>query len=84
MTFLHLRHDDFGGFPSESQLSITRLARRVGAAFRLLHRSIVTAKVRRLQSEMLFRRDYSDLSAPEQDATKFPQQPLILGDKWDF
>jgi hypothetical protein len=84
MTLLHLRHDDFGGFAREGQLSISRLVRRVGVAVRLLHRAIVTAKVRRLQSELLFRKDYSDLFAPEQDAAKFPQQPLILGDKWDF
>lgn len=84
MTLLHLRHDGVDGFARAHQLWISRLGRRIRAAFKLLHRAIVNAKLRRLQSEMLFRRDYSEMLPPEQDATKFPQRPLILGDKWDF
>ena len=57
---------------------------RIARALTTFHRAIVRAKLRRLQSEMLFRKDYSDMLPPEQDATKFPQRPLVLGDKWDF
>jgi hypothetical protein len=84
MTLLYLRHDDISGFARDNGASISRLFRRIGIAFRLLHRSIVRAKLRRLHGELLFRRDYSEMLPLEEDATRFPQRPLILGDKWDF
>ncbi len=62
---------------SSSQVFIRRLgvfARRaigrIGAGFNIFHQAIVTAKTRRVQREPMFR--------------EIPQQPLILGDKWDF
>jgi hypothetical protein len=71
-----------------------RAAGRTGAAFKILHQAIVTAKTRRLGRELMFhtgsRGDWSlepkacqgrDL---DKDAATFPQRPLILGDKWDF
>ena len=82
MTLLHLHHHDIGA--RETSFSLPRVARRIGVAFKMLHRAIVRAKLRRLQSELLFRRDCSDMLPAEKDATKFPQRPLILGDKWDF
>jgi hypothetical protein len=63
---------------------------RTGAALRIIHQGIVTAKARRLQRELMFhagpRHDGSRQpnTEPNQDAAKFPQRPLILGDKWDF
>jgi hypothetical protein len=84
MTLLYLRHDDISATARDNDAPITRLFRRVFVGFRLLHRAIVRAKLRRLQSELLFRRDYSEMLPLEEDATKFPQRPLILGDKWDF
>jgi hypothetical protein len=75
---------------------LRRLARhavsRIGAALGTLHQAIVTAKTRRLARELIFRPEaYDDWSKdlhkepdPGQDATKLPQRPLILGDKWDF
>ncbi len=82
MTLLYLRHDDISARGNGAP--ITRLLRRAVVAFRLLHRAIVRARLRRLNSELLFRRDYSEMLPLEEDGTKFPQQPLILGDKWDF
>jgi hypothetical protein len=84
MALFHLHHNDRRGLARENPLSISRLFRRIGAAFKLLHRGIVSAKLRRVQSELLFRHDYSDMCEPEQDIKKFPRRPLILGDKWDF
>ena len=81
MTLLYLRHDDVSARGNGA--SMARLFRRIGITFRLLHRGIVRAKLRR-HSELLFRRDYSEMLPLEQDATKFPQRPLVLGDKWDF
>jgi hypothetical protein len=43
---------------------------RITAAFKIVHHAIVTAKTRRMQRELVFH--------------EIPQQPLILGDKWDF
>jgi hypothetical protein len=75
---------------------LRRLARqavsRIGAALGTLHQAIVTAKTRRLARELMFRPEaYDDWSGefdrrsdPGRDATKLPQRPLILGDKWDF
>jgi len=81
------------------QIHVRRLRRfarhavsRIGAALGTLHQAIVTAKTRRLARELMFRpQAYDDWSGgldrqpdPAQDATKLPQRPLILGDKWDF
>ena len=53
-----------------------------------MHRAIVDAKLRRLENEPTFDFGYAD-DLPEEpfvDATgaKYPQRPLVLGDKWDF
>ena len=78
------------------QMQIRRLRRlvrhavsRVGAALKMLHQAVVTAKTRRLARELMFRPEaYDEWSRePEKepkDATKLPQRPMILGDKWDF
>ncbi len=84
MTLLYLRHDDISATARDNGASIARLFRRIFVGFRLLHRAIVRARLRRARSELLFRRDYSEMLPLEEDATKFPQRPLILGDKWDF
>lgn len=84
MTSLYLRHDDISVTSRDNGASIARFFRRIGIAFRLLHRGIVRAKLRRLHSELLFHRDYSEMLPLDEDAMKFPQRPLILGDKWDF
>lgn len=43
---------------------------RIGAGFNIFHEAIVTAKTRRAQRNRVFH--------------EIPQQPLVLGDKWDF
>jgi hypothetical protein len=84
MILFRLHHDVTGNFAREKSLSISRLFRLVSAAFRLIHRGIVGAKLRRVRTEMLFRPDYDEMFEREHDASKFPQRPLIVGDKWDF
>ena len=67
---------------------------RANAVFTRIHQAILTAKTRRIECEPMFHdrpRDDGSLE-PEagennnaaRDAGKFPRQPLILGDKWDF
>jgi hypothetical protein len=67
---------------------------RAGAVLGIIHRGIITAKMRRLQRELLFHggvrddgsveRRLHDVSGPDHDAAEFAQRPLLLGDKWDF
>jgi len=80
MTLLHLHHDE--GLTHTDNLGVAQYFRRIGAAFRMLHRSIVSTKLR--QGEWMFRPDYGDMLSDEQDLKNFPQRPLVLGDKWDF
>jgi hypothetical protein len=71
-----------------------RTANRTIAALKTAHRAIKSAKARRLQRELMFHAysesDWSfQANAPEcRDASRnganYPQQPLILSDKWDF
>jgi len=85
MTLLHLHHNDLHGLERRDTTSIRKAFRRAGTVLTIFHRAIVRAKLRRLPSEWLLRKDYTDMLPPEpQDVTKFPQRPLILGDKWDF
>ena len=67
------------------------LALTVRRALRRLHRAIAAAKLRRIRNElMLHRRAYHWAQTPapagleENDTAKYPQRPLVLGDKWDF
>lgn len=84
MTLLHLHRDDTTAFAGNGEALMPRIFRRLGLPFRLLHQAILRARLRRLHGEWLFRPDYGDLMPPEQDLTKLPQRPLVLGDKWDF
>jgi thiazole synthase ThiGH ThiG subunit len=52
-----------------------RALSRVRAALGVIHKAIVTAKMRRVRRELMFH---------SKDIRDFPQRPLILGDKWDF
>jgi hypothetical protein len=85
MTLLQLRHDDRRSFAGDGRVTFARAFRRLRAACRLMHRAIITARTRRLQSELMFfhARDCGEPS-PGEDATRYPQRPMILGDKWDF
>ena len=59
----------------------------IGAGLRAFHRAIVAAKTRRMQRGLTSHnglRDDGLLRSDSHDAAKFPQPPLILGDKWDF
>jgi hypothetical protein len=70
-----------------------RALRRTRLALATLHRAIVIAKMRRLRLEMMLYAGPRDelISSfdpqshrPERDLLKFPQRPLILGEKWDY
>jgi hypothetical protein len=83
MALFHL-HDDRFRFAGGGGFAIARMFRRMRAIFRLMHHAIVVAKMRRLQSELMFHRGFESDGSAGQDAGRYPQRPLILGDKWDF
>jgi hypothetical protein len=84
MTLFHLHHDDRRGLAANGRFAIARAGRRIGVVLKLMHRAIVKAKLRRLRNELMLQRGLDSYYAPEQDASKYPRRPLILGDKWDF
>jgi hypothetical protein len=84
MTLLHLHHNDLRGLAAKGRFAVVGAGRRLVAAFRLIHRAIVKAKLRRLRQELMLQRGLDVYYAPEQDASKYPRRPLLLGDKWDF
>jgi hypothetical protein len=83
MTLLHL-HDDFAATDGESRVTLARASAWLAAALKTIHESIVAAKTRRLQRELMFHADLGDKPFGEADIGKIPRRPMILGDKWDF
>jgi hypothetical protein len=80
-----------GEFPIASsrrllRLFVRRFVNRFRAGLGIVHQAIVAAKLRRLRQELALRADdhRHGRDDPEKDIVKFPQRPLILGDKWDF
>jgi hypothetical protein len=105
MTMLHSRQDrirDRTGDAYRAYLMqlkrlrvLTRKVRnRASAALEFIHQTIIAAKMRRVQRELMFHAGFHDewSAAPpnrregrglEKDARDFPQTPLLLSDKWD-
>ena len=87
MTLFHL-DDDVAAPAGESRLTLARASVWLVAALKTIHESIVAAKTRRLQRELMFHAEFGegafDSPLREQDIRKIPQRPMILGDKWDF
>lgn len=82
MALLQTSHDDLSGFASWRRASLGRAFKPLRALFSVVHEAITTVRTRRLQNEPRFYCD--DGQAEPWDGTKYPQRPLILGDKWDF
>jgi hypothetical protein len=74
MSVIRLHHDSFAG---SSALS------RLFSWLKTTHQAMVTAKLERLENELVFRRGYSELPS-DREAMRYPQAPLVLSDKWDF
>jgi hypothetical protein len=82
MTLSHLPDGGLRASAVEGRLTFARTVQRLRAAFRTIHRAIVAAKLR--PSEPAFQADGYDGPGSDEDAARYPQQPRILGDKWDF
>jgi hypothetical protein len=79
-----LRDDGLRVFARKGPSGFARAVQRLRDALSTMHRAIVTAKMQRLRNEPAFRIDGYDEPSRGEDAARYPQQPLILGDKWDF
>ncbi|MGF6307059.1 hypothetical protein ABIB82_001207 [Bradyrhizobium sp. i1.8.4] len=90
MTLLHVHdvrpHGSAGAMPA----TLRRTIRRIGHAFRTIHRAIAAAKIHRLRNEMLLHRGHEDWARANLnvgllggDTEKYPRPPVVLGSKWD-
>jgi hypothetical protein len=84
MTLYHLHSDDLPGRGGESQSVTARLLDGARAAISAIRRTIIGAKIRHRRSEPMFHAAMETEQAPPEDLLRYPQRPLILGDKWDF
>ena len=87
MTVFHWHEDRFRDPTIVKLRSLAhRVICRIGAVAGVIHRTIVAAKLLRVQRELRLRDIAHGGWPPERnnDAAKFPQRPMILGDKWDF
>ena len=76
MSVIHLHHDEVKDFGS--------VVTRAFGWLKTMHQAIVRAKRERLENELVVRRGYGDEVSSDRDAVRYPQAPLVLGDKWDF
>ena len=82
----------FWPLPSEDDkrdVTGRRVIRAYGALRRVIwlaRRAIIAAKLRRPWGELICHASVSagGSATPVVDAGRWPQRPLILGDKWDF
>jgi hypothetical protein len=91
MTLFYSHHDRLYGSAGTGHHPIMRTLKRVRSALRTLHRAIAAAKIRRIRNELRFHAAAHRWAqtpaydgATEKDVAKYPQRPLVLGDKWDF
>jgi len=61
-----------------------RAYRPLRRAVWLARRAIIAAKLRRLRGELICHASVDGNARPVADVVRWPQAPLILGDKWDF
>jgi len=81
-------------FPKSLRRHARRALGRIGAALTIMHQAVITARMRRIERELIFQNGSYDRwfcephapqsQASDSDAVKFPQRPMLLGDKWDF
>ena len=75
--------DDDRDLTARSDIRADGILRR---AARLARRAIIAVKLYRLRGELICHAGMSvdGFATPVADAARWPQAPLILGDKWDF
>jgi hypothetical protein len=81
---LHLLGDDPYRAGGDCRSALTRVVGSLRAAISAIDRSIAALTVRFLRKERACHGGDGGESSPQHDLVRYPQAPLILGDKWDF
>ncbi|WP_426436430.1 hypothetical protein [Bradyrhizobium genosp. P] len=91
MTLLYAHDLRLRGPVRATRFTFARAIRRIGVAFKAIHRAIAAAKIHRLRNELLLHRGHEDwaqmnldVGSRGADAAKYPQRPVVLGEKWDY
>src|SRR2546423_13607902 len=77
MSLFHVRHvrqDDRNGATDAGRWPFARMLARLAVAFKIVHRAIVAAKLRRLRSELLCHGGFL-CEQPGRGAVKIPRPP---------
>lgn len=80
MMTVHLHGDDLHGDRRSAMTCVGDL----GAAITAIYRNIAASTMRHLERARPSHRGDGGEPSLEHDLTRYPQAPLILGDKWDF
>ncbi|MFB9266377.1 hypothetical protein ACFFWD_25015 [Bradyrhizobium erythrophlei] len=90
MSLLYSHEVRLRGTARVGRFTLRRAIKRIGAAFRMVHRAIAEAKIHRLRNELLLHRGHEDFARMNvhsgllgEDASRYPRQPVVLGEKWD-
>ena len=84
MTLYHLHGDGPCRAGGDRRSALTRVGGNLRAAISAIDRSIAAMTVRLLRNERTHHGDDGGEPLPRHDLARYPQAPLILGDKWDF
>lgn len=92
MALMYSHDDRPHGRAGANLSSITRMAKRLRSALKLIHRQIAAAKIHRLRNELMLHADthadwaklHGQAERSGTEAASYPQRPLFLGEKWDF
>ena len=84
MTFYQLQGDDLYRAGGDRRSALTRVVGNLRAAISAIDRSIAALTVRLLRRERTCHGGDGGEPLPQHDLARYPQAPLILGDKWDF
>ena len=92
MALVYSHYDRPHGRAGTNLSSITRIARRLRSALKLVHRQIAAAKINRLRNELMLHADthadwakpHGRVERPGTEVASYPQRPLFLGEKWDY
>ncbi len=91
MSLLYSHDVRLRGPAGVGRFTLRRAVKRVAATFRMIHRGIAAAKIHRLRNELLLHRGHEDFARTNvhrgllgEDATRYPRQPVVLGEKWDY
>jgi hypothetical protein len=84
MTFYHLQGDCLRCTKDERRSVVARVVRNLRAAISAIDRSFAALTVRLLRREQTCHSGDGGEPSLDHDLARYPQAPLILGDKWDF